>query len=177
MSLLFDPQPFPEPVLLIGLGHKARHGKDSAAEILKRHGAERFSFADDLYAICRVHYGMTVKDAPLLQNVGMQYRQNLGPDVWVRSVDAKIRASLPSIAVITDVRFPNEFDYVKRMGGVCWKIERRLKDGSLYVDPSRPSDHPSETALDNATWDRVIVNPDGERALFLSNVLEALESV
>ena len=154
--------------LVIGLGHRARHGKDSAARLLMQrfpNAVQRFSFADDLYAICRVVHGMTTKNAPLLQRVGVEYRER-DEDIWIKSVDSKIREARPRVAVITDVRFPNEFAYVKAMGGVCWKVERRLPDGSVFVDPSRPANHISETALNHAPWDRVIVNPDGDQAAF-----------
>lgn len=164
--------------LVIGLGHRARHGKDSAARILMQaiKGVQRFSFADDLYAICRVLYGMTEKDAPLLQRVGVEFREK-DPDVWVRSVYAKMLAERPRVAVITDVRFPNELALVKGMGGVCWKIERRLLDGSVFVDASRPATHISETALSGAPWDRVIENPDGDRDTFRDRVLCAYHAL
>jgi hypothetical protein len=162
-------------VAVIGLGHKARHGKDSAARILiETFGSkvQRFSFADDLYAVCRIVHGMRGKDAPLLQRIGLEYRQR-DPDTWVRSVYSKILEARPALAVITDVRFPNEFELVRALGGVCWKITRRLEDGSVFVDPSRPADHPSETALDGAAWDCEIENPDGRPDLFRGRVLSA----
>jgi hypothetical protein len=164
-----------EGTLVIGLGHRARHGKDTAAQILgAKYGARRFSFADDLYAVCRVLHGMTGKDAPLLQRVGVEMRTR-DENVWIRSVYSKILADRPSVAVITDVRFPNEFAFVKALGGVCWKVERRMPDGSLFVDPSRPATHISETALEGAAWDRVLVNPDGESFRFQAAVLGAFE--
>lgn len=158
--------------LVIGLGHKARHGKDSAARILQQaiKGVQRFSFADDLYAICRVLHGMTEKDPLLLQRVGVEFRET-DRDVWVRSVYAQMLAARPRVAVITDVRFPNELDFVKALGGVCWKIERRYEDGAIFVDPSRPATHISETALDGAAWDRVIENPDNDPFTFRDRVL------
>lgn len=162
-------------VTVIGLGHKARHGKDTVARILQEQFprlVRRFSFADDLYAICRVLHGMTTKDAQLLQRVGVEYRER-DATVWVRSVYSKICTERPAVAVITDVRFPNELAFVRALGGACWKVERRLPDGSVYVDPSRPSTHVSETALDGATWDRVIANPDGDVELFRERILTA----
>lgn len=157
---------------MIGLGHKARHGKDTAAKILsKEFGAQRFSFADDIYAVCRVLHGMTVKDAPLLQRVGVQMREEVDKDIWIKSVYAKMLQDRPHLAVITDVRFPNEFEFVKALGGVCLKVERRLLDGSLFVDPSRPANHVSETANDHMPWDRVIVNEEGRLEDFEDRVL------
>lgn len=104
---------------------------------------------------------MIGKDAPLLQRVGVAMRED-DPDVWIRSVYSKILAARPAVAVVTDVRFPNELDMIRAMGGEAWKVERRHADGSPFVDPSRPATHESETALDGAAWDRVIVNPDGD---------------
>ena len=159
--------------LVIGLGHKARHGKDSVARILIDafpRPVQRFSFADDLYAICRVLHGMTVKDAPLLQRVGVAFRER-DPETWVRCVDTKIREARPRVAVITDVRFPNELAFIRALGGVCWKVRRVLADGSEFVDPSRPATHISETALDGAVWDRVLENPDGQPEAFRDRVL------
>jgi hypothetical protein len=131
---------------------------------------QRFSFADDLYAVCRALHGMTTKDPVLLQRVGVAQREK-DPGTWIRCVDTKIREAQPRVAVITDVRFPNEFDFVKRHGGVCWKVERRLSNGSLFVDPSRPADHVSEVALDTAPWDRLLENPDGHPEAFTDRVL------
>jgi hypothetical protein len=158
-------------VRVIGLGHKARHGKDTAAKVLigEFEGVERFAFADDLYAVCRVLHGMIGKDAPLLQRVGVELREK-DPEIWVRSVYSKIVAARPAVAVITDVRFPNELAFVHALGGECWKVERELGDGAIYVDPSRPATHISETALDAAAWDRVIVNPDGDLERFRRRV-------
>jgi hypothetical protein len=169
-----------EPIdgtLVIGLGHKARHGKDSAARILvETFGAQRFSFADDLYAVCRVLHGMTGKNAPLLQRVGLGIRDD-DENALVRSVYGKLLDARPRVAVITDVRFPNEMAFVKALGGVCWKVERRLFNGDLYIDQSRPATHPSETALDGGAWDRVIVNPDGAIDTFTDRVREAYMSI
>jgi hypothetical protein len=160
--MTFEPIP---GVTVIGLGHRARHGKDTAAKAIisamderRARGqfaptVERFSFADDLYAICRVLYGMTAKDAPLLQRVGVEYRDTKGVDVWVRSVYAKMQDARPMLAIVTDVRFPNEFAFIKALGGVTVRVSRVNPDGSLFVDPSRPATHISETALADAPWD------------------------
>jgi hypothetical protein len=164
-----------EPIkgtLVIGIGHKARHGKDTAARILidTFKDVRRFSFADDLYAVCRVMHGMTSKDPALLQRVGMEIRDQRGENALANATYAKLVTERPRVAVITDVRFPNEFACVKALGGVCWKVERRTADGSVVVDPSRSATHPSETALDDAPWDRVIVNPDGNIEAFADAV-------
>jgi hypothetical protein len=165
-----------EGVTIIGLGHKARHGKDSAARILIEafpRDVQRFAFADDLKAVARVMFGMREKDGPLLQTLGADVIRRNDPDAWLRSVYYKIAETRPAVAVITDVRFPNELEFVRASGGECWRVERRLPDGSLFVDPSRPATHSSETALDGAAWDRVLVNPEGRPDVFKGAVMAA----
>lgn len=167
--------------LVIGLGHRARHGKDSAARILiDTFGpgtVQRFSFADDLYAVCRVLHGMRGKDAPLLQRVGLEMRENVGRDVWVSAVYSKLLDARPPVAVITDVRFPNELDFVRALGGACWRVRRLLADGTPYVAPDRPADHVSEVALEHADWDLTIENPDGDPEEFRTRVLCAYQAL
>lgn len=164
-------------VTVIGLGHKARHGKDSAARFLieaRPAGVQRFAFADDLKAVARVMFGMREKDAPLLQVLGADVFRRQDPDVWLRSVYYKIAEARPEIAVITDVRFPNEWAFVRALGGVLWKVERRRPGGEVFVDPDRPAGHASETALDGAEWDRVLVNLEGAPGFLREDVLVAL---
>lgn len=56
--------------------------------------------------------------------------------------------------VITDVRFPNEADAIKERGGIVVRINRFH---SVVRDHNIP-EHPSETALDNYSFDYVIDN-------------------
>jgi hypothetical protein len=156
---MFAPLP---NTLVIGLGHKARHGKDTAAEwLVKMYGATRFAFSDALYAYCRVEHGMTTKDAPLLQKVGVAMRER-DPLVWVKAVYYDMLTKAPKIAVITDVRFPNEMDFVKSVGGVTCKVTRYNDGGTPYVAADRDPYHISETALDEYQWDHNIRAVSGD---------------
>lgn len=149
-----------EGVAVIGLGHKARAGKDTMAQAIVRAipGAVRYAFADDLRAYCRIVHGMVGKDAPLLQRIGVERREQ-DPEVWARSVYHKILEDRPRLAVISDVRFGNEAAMIRAMGGGTVRVTRYNEDGSVFVDPSRPADHVSETALDDPRhWDIEIEN-------------------
>lgn len=149
---------FPK-TLIVGFGHKARQGKDTATSVFLDYfggDARTFSFADDLYAVCRIVYGMKAKDAPLLQRIGTNYRHD-NPNVWIDSVYLKICDKLPRLALIPDVRYRNEAKFIRDMGGVLIKLERFNKDGSRYIATDRPADHPSEIDLDEyRDWDHVI---------------------
>jgi len=167
--------------LIIGFGSKARHGKDTAAlaivnyygnqrETQQRHGlkvtapfAARIGFADALYDVCRTEYGMKEKDAPLLQRIGAERR--IGDlEYWIKQAFAKIKP-YHELLIIPDVRYQNEAQYIKNAGGYLVNVTRLNPDGTPFVDPSRPADHPSETELDNWNWDFKFVISDGHAAL------------
>lgn len=58
--------------------------------------------------------------------------------------------------IITDVRFPNELEAIKKHKGITIRINRGLveRTGKLIQEP----EHPSETALDGAKFDYIIEN-------------------
>lgn len=174
-------------VLVIGLGHKARHGKDSCAQAMLESAPGdvlRIGFADALYDYCRIEHGMTTKDAPLLQRVGVEMRER-DPQAWIKAVYYKILDKRPKVVVIPDVRFTNEAEFVKALGGYTIKIDRRypvdrnidvtdrtyLHDAP-WVSKDRDPNHVSETQLDGYSWDLTITNR--ELATTLRNAVIAL---
>lgn len=105
------------------------------------------------------------KHPKLLQWWGTEFRRNnFGEDYWVKKTFASIPANL-DIALITDVRFPNEAEAIESKGGYTVNVKRLRDDGTQYHDPSRPIDHISETALDNWNWNFRLVIPNGHVAL------------
>ena len=149
---------------IIGIGHKARHGKDSTANhLVKNYGAVKYSFATGLYTVARALFGMTIKDAPLLQALGTEVGRRNDDNRWIRTLYYQLQDDNPSIAVIPDVRFPNEAQFIKDLGGYLIKVSRFNDDLSLFVAPDRLPTHPSETSLDNyEDWDLRILAKTGE---------------
>lgn len=127
--------------LLVGLGHKARHGKDEVAQALMRRllnngtRVRLYAFAAALKAWCRVEGFMEEKDWPLLQYVGTEMFRKRDPGIRVRALAYQITEERPEAAVITDMRFPNELTLVKKNGGIVVKVERYNPDGTLYAAP------------------------------------------
>lgn len=172
--------------LLIGLGNKARQGKDLAAQALLDHidrknkivqryygakdqvKAQVFRFAGALYEECRVLHGMTTKDAPLLQKVGAARRVE-NPDYWVNRVFVEIDPfflTFPKgVAIITDVRHKNEAAKIKEYGGYLINISTLNADGTPFITDDRPADHPSEIDLDGYLWDARIQTYRNQEAL------------
>jgi hypothetical protein len=168
-------------MILLGIGHRARQGKDTAAEAIVnyygaknevhlKHGTtegivrvQRVGFADALYEMARNQYGMEGKDAPLLQKLGMMMREE-DPDYWIKKAFDRISPST-DIVVISDVRYTNEAMYIRERGGYLLKVTRLTETGHEYVDPSRPADHPSETDLNNYDFDFYFRISEGHAAL------------
>ena len=86
---------------------------------------------------------------------------------WIESdtgeVDFAVSIKYPKW-IITDMRFPNEMDAIKERGGITIRVVRPhgYTNPHTGVYKEMPlSYHPSETALDEATFDYEIIN-DGE---------------
>jgi hypothetical protein len=149
--------------MIIGLSGVSGSGKDAVASIL---GYKRIAFADKLKDIVKELRGYrhdqlygALKDvvdprygrtpAEDLQAVGTGLREILGEDVWVKA--ALSAADTFENVVVTDVRFPNEAEFVRFMGGHIVRIER---PGHV----SQRAAHISEVALNGYAFDYTLVN-------------------
>ena len=93
---------------------------------------------------------MTVRD--LLQVVGTELvRNQWNEDHWVRLMKHRIENCPHEVVLVTDVRFPNEAQLIKEMGGTLLKVTGRQASGV-------PS-HVSEADVIQA--DSLIVNTPG----------------
>ena len=174
MSTRYAPLP---QVRVVGLGHKARTGKDVAATALSSYvyGSKVYGFSDAISAVCRSNHGMTVRDPTLLQRIGLEARTRC-PDVWLEALYWKIEEARPPLAVITGVRFENEVAMIRALGGEAWRVDRFNRDGSRFVADDRAMSHPTETALDGFVFDRVLANSTGGLDGFLERVKETFDA-
>jgi len=163
--------------VIIGFGHRAQVGKDTAGDWLVDQGWERLAFADlvrqVLYALDPVvdpvstdyyfclknmvdtmGWEMTKNNTEvrgLLQKLGHGLREILDPDVWCRPVlkQAEALDEDGKNVVITDVRYFNEVAAIRNAGGRVWRIDRAVPRIK----------HPGEEQLDEfQDWDGVIDN-------------------
>ena len=161
--------------LIIGLGYKKKRGKDSAAvRLIDKYLFHRIAFADSLKAAIKnifsfteaqlngeekehVDYFWSITPREVLQLFGTQLARNgYRDDIWIKSLERKVIKLREQYTncniVITDVRFKNEIDYIKNLGGYTVRIDRNIPGESL-------STHPSEIELDSYNqWDFVINN-------------------
>jgi dephospho-CoA kinase len=184
-------------LLLIGVSGRKGSGKDTIGDYLvKNYGFVRVAFADALKKACKHIFGLTNKQLyddkskeivdeywghsprEILQKVGTElFRVHLpelcefiDEGIWIRSVDRKIK-NLQKLGhtriVITDVRFDNELDYVKNMGGYIWKVSR-----SSILKLNDDDTHASEKLIDGFGCDVEYTN-DGT----IDELYEAVNSV
>lgn len=119
------------------------------------------------------------KHPKILQWWGTELRRSSDSEYWVKRLYEEIERDKPEVALITDVRFPNEGDAVRARGGYTVNLTRLNVDGTLYVDPSRPADHISETAMDSYNWDYKLFSKSkefvGSQAVNLVKFLKGLK--
>ena len=193
--------------MIIGIGNKARQGKDTAGNYLQRnYGFTILHFADPIYSECRkcriyykkslnifylkppdedyfkyenppehvikwierkgekqeglpfesdiVYTGMKEKDSVVLQFWGTDFKRKIyGWDYWLKKVEGILINNRGRDYCLPDVRFKNEAELIKSLGGVVWRVVR-----PEYNITDRKTSHTSETEMDRWNYDAVIIN-------------------
>lgn len=161
-------------IKLVGLSGYAGSGKDEAAKGLDELGFRRVAFADVLRSMAYATdpyvehpFGGFVRLSEIVDQYGWDFVKNnfpdarrllqrlgteggrsiLGENIWV---DTLLNSLEHDKVVVTDVRFLNEMVAIKERGGITVRIVRP------GVGPR--NNHPSETSLDDVTFDRYLVN-------------------
>lgn len=161
---------------IIGLTGRAGSGKDTVREqLVQCHGYTGMALADPIRAMLRallVASGtgpewMTdraLKEQPipaigasyrhLAQTLGTEWGRFIAPELWLRIADGYMRDIQRETFchmkfVISDVRFPNEAEWVRSQGGEVWHINRP------GVEPVRA--HTSES-IEQIAVDRTVNN-------------------
>lgn len=151
--------------ILVGICGVAGCGKDTVFALLKElHPKfERMAFADPLKSAAGTlfgweskdlfknefknywdtYWGLSVRDA--YQRLGTEcMRANFGDDFWVKRWELEYLKSKSDV-IMTDVRFDNEADYIRKAGG---QILHLYRDGSGLKESE--GEHASEAGV---LWD------------------------
>lgn len=107
---------------------------------------------------------MTARE--FIQYFGTEVCRAIKNDVWVQRTMADIANEEPTIAVIADVRFPNEVEAIQKAGGKVIKLTRSVdSDG-----------HSSECELDKFDkFDAIIDNKDNTIEQSCNDILKVLD--
>lgn len=100
----------------------------------------------------------------LLRTLGTEWgRQLVHPNIWVGIMDRKIQAAGPDdVVIIDDVRFPDEFALIRRLGGTVAAIRRKTAEDLLSLEQRR---HVSDMAPDMTSVGVLIKNDQGLQEL------------
>jgi hypothetical protein len=160
-----------EPYTVVALAGKANSGKDYLAdEVL----IQEFGFLPLSLAMWFKSEGVEFEDLPFEETFGEQPksdetrdfyqkrgteqgRQKHGKDVWINMVEMKMyyfKQHGFNKFVITDARYPNEFDWVHNFCGKVYRIH-----GRGGAENKQAKNHDSETKMDNySNYDGYIDN-------------------
>ena len=168
---------------LIGLYSPAKQsGKSEVASVLNQRGYWTVKFAKPLKDMLRVLLtnlgvlptdiermvegdlkeqvipGVGVTPRFLMETIGTKWgRETVNTEFWVKVAETKTQGLLNAVVpvVIDDMRFPNEYEMVKRLGGTTVRIVR----------PGRTPKELSEGHLEGFDFDATIVNDGTLQAL------------
>ena len=98
--------------------------------------------------------GMT--NGTLQQVLGTILREKLHPNIWVFTVLHFVRDNPDTVCVISDCRFKNEADLIKKNGGVIIRLNRKNRNIG-----KRDPNHISETDLDLYEDFDLVIDNDG----------------
>ncbi|XKE45722.1 hypothetical protein LG302_00855 [Halomonas organivorans] len=179
--------------LLIGLTGPARCGKTTAQRIIAdRYGLARLALADPIKDALAAMLWLepealdgAAKERPLpwlgksprelMQTLGTEWGRDLvTQDLWLRIAEQRL-AHLEDIegdayqgAVIGDIRFPDEAEWLRAHGGTLIHIHRQ--------DVPAVRGHVSEAGVPHARSDRIVTN-DGDLADLQERLTHIIDDV
>lgn len=113
---------------------------------------------------------MTARE--FMQFFGTDIMRKIHPNVWANACINKINKEGSELAVVADVRFPNEVEAINKTGGKVLRLDRDVHEDN----------HDSETALDMGNYDHanfwsVVYNQEmtiGDTILEVKKILEQI---
>ena len=132
--------------IIVGLVGVKQSGKTTASKYLNKFGYQRYSFAEpvkkiaqtmflfsddqiyhqDLKEVVDPRWGFSPRHA--MQQIGTEIGRNFDTQVWIKNMHERIQGA--SCVTIDDVRFQNEADYIRDMGGLLIGLSRGLFDSN-----------------------------------------------
>lgn len=169
-------------MLVIGLTGRARSGKDTFGRMLATACRERglrvvrraYAWAlkwEVAHAVgTRPEVVEDRKDLfrPMLQWWGTEFRRGQHADYWIERLNRRLQTDAAQgmdVAIITDLRFKNEAESLRKdWGALVWRVHRRgsMKDRVLRrLSEWLQRPHRSETEMDREPCDGVVANDRG----------------
>jgi hypothetical protein len=171
----YDNQGFHTPVIRIGFADKV---KEATANLLglDLELIEKYKQLEDIPQLyiegngedspgnhIAISHPLNLSVRNILQRMGTEVGRNMfGQDFWLQQALSPNIDHSKKVIVVTDVRFDNEAEWIKNLGGYIWRIERE----SNNLEDSHSSEVPISDSLVDFT-----VNNNGDEELLEANVL------
>jgi hypothetical protein len=125
-----------------------------------------------------VRVALLAENKAFLQLWGTNYRRKLDPNYWVTKMIDYYNNSEVGV-VIENVRFLNEVETIKKLGGYVAEVRRVTKDGEPIVLEvnDRLGSHLAENELAGYSFDKVIYNYENDLERTLKEVFEWVDSL
>ena len=170
--------------MIIGLLGFIGSGKGTVADILVSRGFKKESFADPVKdAVAAIfgwdrallegdtkesrdfreakdewwseRTGQHITPRTMLQLMGTEAgRDTFHPDLWILSLEQRVKKNQNT--VIADVRFPNECEAIRKMGGFLVRVSRGKDpvwyDDALKANVENNTDHMAKHAIHYSEW-------------------------
>lgn len=139
--------------MIIGISGVARSGKDTLAnnfvKIFKEYGvkSKRYALADQLKKESRSFikktlnidlFNLTEEEKvlirPFLVFWGTQIRRKNNENCWIEALEKQL--SPDTLTIVSDIRYPNEADWIKNNNGILIHISRIGNDGNVIQPPN-----------------------------------------
>lgn len=194
LELYQDYTPFQKGIIIL-LSGKMYSGKDTVADIIcKNYNFKKIAFADEVKNIASKCFGWDgIKDEKgrrLLQTIGTEAGRYYNPDIWVDKLINRIEFEMNEVEflteysvlknpfnlnfVISDHRFPNEYEKIKLKLNKEYDVYRiRIERSIIFIEELNNEEyenineyhesisnelHESEQQFDNMDFDYLISN-------------------
>jgi len=164
--------------IIIGISGKIGSGKDTVAHFIKQHDpsfqskAFAFKLKKIVALLAGCDFDLTLSQegknvyieqfdktiGEMLQGIGTNaLRDNFDKNVWINGLFTDLKTG--SNYIITDVRFKNEADALRKKGAFLVRVNR--PNNPIAENSNRDLTHPSETDLDDYQYFDAIIENKG----------------
>ena len=174
--------------MLIGITGKAGAGKDTIGDYLvNQKGFKKIALADPIKRLVKdvfvlddkIVYDRVEREKPLdkwngisvrklLQTIGTElFRKNIDESIWVKSLWYRVEQDKDSNYIVTDVRFPNEMNFLKEKAKDNFLSIKVIRDGcngqvGIVGHESEKYDLEADITLENnGTYEELYKQIDG----------------
>jgi len=166
-------------VISLGITGRARGGKSTVASAIVKEAnkkgltAEIFelsayvlkdAISQGLIPTGKSREDLTPKEVEQLVVVGTQRREE-HPDYWIRMMKRDVRERKADVAIIPNVRYLNEAQAVRDLGGNIVRVQAYVADNVEWVSRDRDPNHSSEIENYQIQADYFLVTRRGQSYL------------